>query len=48
MTLFARQRLLDNRDEGSTHPFVSRENFIAFVEYRIRVAEDQLQGIMED
>ncbi len=46
--LFARQRLLDNREEGKTHPFVSRENFIAFVDYRIRVAEDQLQGIMED
>ncbi len=46
--LFTRQMLLDNRQEGETHPFVSREDFLAFVDQRIEVAKDQLQGIMEN
>ena len=46
--LFARQALLNSREEGELHPFVSRENFLAFVDYRISVARDQLQGRMEE
>ncbi len=46
--LFARKALLDNREEGDVHPFVSREGFLAFVDYRISVARDQLQGKMEE
>ena len=46
--LFARQQLLDDREEGESHPFVSREGFLAFVDYRISVAKDQLLVIMED
>ncbi len=46
--LFARQLLLADRKDGETHPFVSRERFLAFIDHRISVAQDQLQGIMEE
>ncbi|MCZ6861019.1 MAG: MBL fold metallo-hydrolase [Alphaproteobacteria bacterium] len=46
--LFARQMLLVNRKEGETHPFVSREDFLAFVDQRIGVAKDQLEGKMDN
>ena len=46
--LFARKTLLDDREEGEVHPFVSREGFLDFADYRISVARDQLQGKMEE
>jgi len=46
--LFDRQVLLDARQPGDLHPFVSPEMFQAFLDRRIGVAQDQLMGKMED
>ena len=46
--LFDRKVLLDNRKDGDIHPFVASEDFRAWIGRRIKVAQDQLDGVMED
>ena len=46
--LFDRKVLLDNRKDGEIHPFVGPEDFRAWIGRRIKIAEDQLAGKMED
>ncbi len=46
--LFDRQKLLDNRKTGDVHPFVAPEDFRAWIDRRIRIAQDQLARKMED
>jgi len=46
--LFDRKELLDARKAGEIHPFVGPEDFRAWIGRRIKVAQDQLAGKMED
>ena len=46
--LFNRKVLLDKRKDGEIHPFVAPEDFRAWIGRRIKIAQDQLAGKMED